>query len=190
VGRGRPDRPTAGGPAGRGRGGVSADQSIVEQLAVQFVQGVEAGDYPAVAAVLAAGRAGGRGNLIAVLRVAQSWATAAAPPAAERTPRRPPAALQPRVPAGAVPPAEPEGAHAVEPAALAAELGVDVDLLHRWRGAGCGPGSTRLPDGTIRYPRAAVERWLAEKRQAPRSPYDGSVEVTSQMPPRRRSAES
>jgi hypothetical protein len=182
VGRGRPDRPTAGGPAGRG--GVSADQSIVEQLAVQFVQGVEAGDYPAVAAVLAAGRAGGRGNLIAVLRAAQSCATAAA---AERTPRRPPAALQPRVPAGAVPPAEPEGAHAVEPAALAAELGVDVDLLHRWRGAGCGPGSTRLPDGTIRYPRAAVERWLAEKRQAPRSPYDGSVEVTSQMPPRRRS---
>ena len=50
---------------------------------------------------------------------------------------------------------------------LSTVLGVDRRTLHRWRIAGFGPTWVRV-GRLIRYPRADLERWIAERTVTPR----------------------
>ncbi len=52
---------------------------------------------------------------------------------------------------------------------LADLLKISAPTLARWRGAGQGPPFVQL-EGTIRYPREGVDRWLAERTRAGSAP--------------------
>lgn len=43
---------------------------------------------------------------------------------------------------------------------VAAELKVSREALYRWRRRGVGPPSIRLPGGTVRIRRSALQVWL------------------------------
>lgn len=52
------------------------------------------------------------------------------------------------------------------PEKLAEELGIQVSTLRRWRGEGIGPKPTRLTYHLVRYRRADVNAWIAERSNA------------------------
>jgi excisionase family DNA binding protein len=43
---------------------------------------------------------------------------------------------------------------------VAAELKVSREALYRWRRRGTGPPSVRLPGGSVRIRRSALNQWL------------------------------
>lgn len=57
----------------------------------------------------------------------------------------------------------------LEPADLAAGLGVDIRTVYRWNAAGTGPTFVRCGKH-VRYARSAVEEWLAAGGTAARKP--------------------
>ena len=45
-------------------------------------------------------------------------------------------------------------------AELLSELGIARATFYRWRQLGRGPEAVKLPNGELRFRRAALERWL------------------------------
>lgn len=54
--------------------------------------------------------------------------------------------------------------HMLDPAQLAAELGVRTETLYRWRRKGYGPRFTRV-GSLIRYSRPDIDAWLAARTE-------------------------
>ena len=44
----------------------------------------------------------------------------------------------------------------------AEELGVSLDTFYRWRSTGKGPKALKLPNGSVRIRRSAMNRFLVE----------------------------
>lgn len=54
----------------------------------------------------------------------------------------------------------------LRPGEVAEILGVSPETLRRWRQDGSGPPFEQLSERTVRYPKAALEAWRAERRTA------------------------